>query len=283
MSEHATYEAAHEAATAIRARTRHTPTVGLILGSGLGPLAARVADADIIPYAEVPNYPHSTVAGHAGRLVIGSLGGVCVCVMQGRVHQYEGYTPAKVTMPIRAMRLLGVQTLLLTNAAGGIRAGLRVGDLMALTDHINLPGLVGNHPLRGPNEERFGPRFPAMSSAYDPGLLELAHAEARAQGLSLHEGVYVMVSGPSFETPAEIRFLRAIGADAVGMSTASEVVIARHAGMRVLAISLISNIALDTPPAQASVEATHNEVLEAGQLAGPRLGALLEGVLRRLA
>jgi purine-nucleoside phosphorylase len=216
-------------------------------------------------------------------LVIGFLGGVCVCVMQGRVHYYEGYTLAEVTMPIRAMRLLGIQTLLLTNAAGGIRADLRVGDLMALTDHINLPGLVGNHPLRGPNEERFGPRFPAMSNAYDPGLLELARAEARAQGIALQEGVYVMVSGPSYETPAEIRFLRAIGADAVGMSTAPEVVSARHAGMRVLAISLISNIALDTPPAQASVEATHNEVLEAGQLAGPRLGALLEGVLRRLA
>jgi len=276
MAEHVTRQMVVEATEAIRARTRYVPRVGLILGSGLNALAERLLDPDIIPYGELPHFPGSTVAGHAGRLLLGRLGGKEVLVMQGRVHYYEGYSLAQITLPVRVMQLLGLDTLLVTNAAGGIRPGLHAGDLMAITDHIDFVGMSGHSPLRGPNDETFGPRFPDMSGAYDPALLAALRAEAREQGIPLQEGVYVMLAGPSFETPAEVRLLRAMGADAVGMSTVPEVVVARHGGMRVLGVSLISNVAGE------GKKTSHEEVLEAGQRAVPALAGLLEGVLRRL-
>jgi len=276
---HADSQMALEAAEFVQARLRRRPTAGVILGSGLGALAERVQDPDIIPYAEIPHLPASTVPGHAGRLMVGELGTTVTAIMQGRVHFYEGYSPSQVTLPIRLLHHLGVQTLLITNAAGGVGRHLAVGDLMAIVDHINLPGLAGNHPLRGPNDDALGPRFPEMSTAYDRNLLATLRARAQERNIPLKEGVYVMVSGPSFETPAEVRFLRTIGADAVGMSTVPEVVVARHAGMRVLAISLITNISVDSL-ASADV-ASHEEVLAAGDQALPRLAALIEDILRQ--
>ncbi len=269
-----------EAADYVRAHMRIQPTIGLILGSGLNTLAERVSDSEMIPYEEIPHFPQATVAGHRGRLVLGPLGGVPVLLMQGRVHYYEGYSLAEITLPVRTMQLLGIKILIVTNAAGGIRPELKAGDLMAIVDHLNLVGLAGHNPLRGPNEETFGPRFPDMSQANDAELLALLRAEAQERNIPLQESVYAMVAGPSFETPAEVRFLRAIGADAVGMSTVPEVIVARHGGMRVLGISLISNVAIAS--LATSHKTTHEEVLLAGQRAGPLLGALLEGAIRRL-
>ena len=281
MTGNGTREKAVEAAEMVRARTRYRPQVGLILGSGLGPLAERVLVPDIIPYEDIPYFPRSTVAGHSGRLVLGHLGGIEVLMMQGRVHYYEGYSPAEITFPIRIMQVMGVRTLIVTNAAGGIRPGFKAGDLMAIADHINLAGMAGHNPLCGPNDSSFGPRFPNMTCAYDPGLLDLLGVEAKAQNVSIQTGVYAMVGGPSFETPAEVRFLRSIGADAVGMSTAPEVTVARHGGMRVLGISLITNIAIDSL-VQPMEETSHDQVLEVGRQAAPTLAALVEGVLGRL-
>lgn len=276
-----TREAVIEAVEYIRSHTRHTPGIGIVLGSGLSALAERAADADVIPYDDIPHFLPSTVPGHAGRLVAGILGGVPVLLLQGRSHYYEGHSAAEVSLPIRVMQFLGVGTLIVTNAAGGIRPDLASGDLMAISDHINLVGMAGHTPLRGPNEPLFGVRFPSMAPAYDPILLQVAQDVARERGIALQCGVYVMVAGPSFETPAEIRFLRAIGADAVGMSTAPEVVVARHAGMRVLGISLISNVTIDSVE-MAQVAATHEEVLEVGRRTIPALIALVEGILPRL-
>lgn len=278
-------DGAHErvrAATAyICAHTEHRPSIGLILGSGLGTLAKRLTAPDIIRYDEIPHFPRSTVAGHAGQLVIGTLAGAQVLVMQGRVHYYEGYSPAQITFPVRVMHLLGVRTLIVTNAAGSLRSDLAPGDLMAIKDHLNLPGLAGHHPLRGSNDDAFGPRFPSMSQVYDPELLTILHQEAKRQGVALKEGIYVMVAGPSFETPAEVRFLRSTGADAVGMSTVPEAVVARQGGMRVLGISLISNVAADSLRKEP-VEATHEKVQEVGETMTPILGALIEGTVARL-
>jgi purine-nucleoside phosphorylase len=269
-----------EAADYVRAHIGINPTIGLILGSGLNALAEDVSEPEVIPYQEIPHFPQATVAGHKGRLVAGQLGGAPVLLMQGRAHYYEGYSLAEITLPVRVMQVLGIKVLLVTNAAGGLRPDLRAGDLMAIVDHLNLMGLAGHNPLRGPNEETFGPRFPDMSHAYDAELLALLRAEAQERNIPLQEGVYAMVAGPSFETPAEVRFLRAIGADAVGMSTVPEVIVARHGGMRVLGVSLISNVAIaSTATAQ---ETTHEEVLRAGHKAGPLLGTLLAGVIRRL-
>jgi purine-nucleoside phosphorylase len=272
----------HAAADYVRAHTRHSPRVGLVLGSGLSLLADRVEQADCLDYAAIPHFPRSTVVGHSGRLVLGQLGGAQVLVMQGRVHYYEGYSMAQVTMPIRLMQLLGVQILIVTNASGGIRQDWRVGDLMAITDHLNLVGLAGQHPLRGPNDDRFGPRFPDMSRAYDARLLQLLRAQAQARNIVLREGVYAMVSGPSYETPAEVRYLRTVGADAVGMSTVPEVIVARHGGMRVAGISLISNISVDMLPATDEQKVSHQDVLLAGQRAVPVLAELIEALLRHL-
>lgn len=277
---HANFTRAQYEASAdiIRHRARRQPKVGLILGSGLGPLADKVAGADILPYGDLPYWPTSTVEGHAGRLIVGELEGQVVAVMQGRAHFYEGYSMAEVTLPVRVMRLLGIRTLIVTNAAGGLNPEFRAGDLMLITDHVNLVGMTGNNPLRGPNDDSFGPRFPDMSQAYDPGLRGLALEVARAEGVLLRQGVYIGLAGPSFETPADVRFLRLIGGDAVGMSTVPEATVARHAGLRVLGLSGISN----TLSPDVVSQTTHDEVLEAGRTLVPKLIALVQGVLRRM-
>ncbi|MHB1294986.1 MAG: purine-nucleoside phosphorylase [Anaerolineae bacterium] len=282
MARHITYEALQEATEAVRARIQQVPAVGLVLGSGLGATADLLQAPDVVPFGDIPHLPRSTVTGHEGKLLVGSLAGVPTCVLQGRIHYYEGHSAARITFPIRLMRELGVHTVVVTNAAGGLRVGLRPGDLMAIVDHINLPGLAGHNPLRGANDDRIGPRFPSMTRAYDPGLRALLAEEAGRRGIPLQQGVYAMVAGPSFETPAEVRFLRAIGADAVGMSTVPEVIVARHGGMRVLGISLISNVAIDSLDGLVA-EPTHQEVLQAGREAGDHLAALLEGIIPRLA
>lgn len=269
-----------QAAAVIRSRTHHAPTIGLILGSGLSGLADAVEDATVVPYAELPHFPVSTVAGHAGRLVIGRLAGATVCVMQGRFHSYEGYSLQQTTFPVRVMKRLGVETLILTNAAGGINTAFEVGDLMLIEDHINFPGMAGNNALRGPNVDELGPRFPAANRVYTRRLRELAIEVGAAHALPMRRGVYCMLAGPNFESPAEIRLLRAIGADAVGMSTVPEAQVAHHAGMEVLAISTITNICIDT--LDAAGEPTHEEVQDAGKIIVPRLSTLLLDVLARL-
>lgn len=235
------YEQLQETLAVIRARAPGlVPQVGIILGSGLGDFADTLQDRVAIPYQELPHFPHSSVPGHAGRLVLGRLGGSTVVAMQGRVHAYEGYSNEQVAFPARVLCGLGIQTLVVTNAAGGIHAELLPGSLMVISDHLNLSGW---NALTGPNDDRLGPRFPDMSHAYHPGLRQLLLKVARGQGLALREGVYAMVSGPSYETPAEIRMLRTLGADAVGMSTVPEVVAASHMGVRVAGISCITNLA----------------------------------------
>jgi len=254
------------------------PRIGLILGSGLGALADEADAAAIIPTAEIPDWPVSTVQGHAGRLVLGTLADQPVIILQGRVHYYEGYTMAQVGLPVRVMQRLGVEILVVTNAAGAVNPEFVPGDLMLITDHLNLIGMGGLNPLRGPNLDELGPRFPDMSQAYDRELQALARHVAQDAGITLREGVYVSLAGPSFETPADLRFLRTAGADAVGMSTVPEVIVARHGGTRVLGISGISNKAnLD-----GSTVTTHEEVLEAGRIIVPKLLTLLRGVLQTL-
>lgn len=278
MADFPTLAQIDEMAEFIRARIPQAPQVGMILGSGLGGLAEAVNHPVFLPYNEIPSWPISTVEGHAGRLVIGELEGKQVMVMQGRVHFYEGYSITQVGLPVRVMQRLGVQSLIVTNAAGGVNPEFVPGDLMLITDHINLPGMAGLNPLYGPNLDEFGPRFPDMSQAYDRQLLELTRQVARQAGINLREGIYIFLSGPSFETPADLRFLRAIGVDAVGMSTVPEVTIARHGGMRVLGISGISNKAnLD-----GNTITNHEEVLAAGKVIVPGLTALLRGVLKGL-
>lgn len=269
-------DAYHKATDYIAAHTRYRPTVGLILGSGLNTLADEIADPDIIPFADIPRFPVSTVLGHTGRLVIGELAGRQVIVMQGRAHYYEGYTMDEVTLPVRVMQLLGVKTLIVTNAAGGINPAFKAGELMLITDHINLIGMAGNNPLRGPNLEAFGPRFPDMSEAYDRELRNLALQAAKENDILLHQGIYMCLAGPSFETPADLCFLKLIGADAVGMSTVPEVTVARHGGMRALGLSGISN-AVQFEPSEE--ELSHQEVLEIGRRMVPRLATIIKGVL----
>ncbi len=258
----------------IASRTNHKPTIGLILGSGLNSLADEITQAETIPYRDVPNFPVSTVEGHVGELVIGCLSGKTVLAMRGRAHYYEGYTMQQVTLPIRAMRALGVSTLIVTNAAGGVNEKFHAGDLMLISDHINLIGMAGLNPLRGPNDDSLGPRFPDMSDAYDATLCAKTRALAKELKINLREGVYVMLAGPSFESSADIRFLRLIGADAVGMSTVPEVIVARHGGMRVLGLSLISNSLVTQHP-----KVSHVEVLAAGKQAAPLLATLIKCVL----
>jgi purine-nucleoside phosphorylase len=276
-----TVEAYQRAAEVIRSRIAQPLRVGLVLGSGLGVLADYVVDSTIIPYADIPGWPASTVHGHAGRLVIGMLEGVPVLAQQGRAHFYEGYSPAQIAFPIRVMKLLGISEVILTNAAGGLNLSYKVGDVMMLIDHLNFVGLGGGNPLMGANLYEFGERFVGMSHPYDRGLRRMAQEAAAEMGLLVHEGVYACVSGPMFETPAEVRMLRGMGADAVGMSTAQETVTARHAGMRVLAFSGITNRAIDEN--DAAGDANHEEVLIAGGIIVPKLSALIRGVLRRLA
>lgn len=267
-----------EAADAVRSRTSRKPRVGLILGSGLNALADSVHEPDLIPYGDLPNWPRSTVHGHAGRLVIGELEGQSVFVMQGRVHFYEGYSMSQITLPVRVMIRLGLETMIVTNAAGGINPDFVPGDVMLITDNLNLVGMSGANPLMGPNIDELGPRFPDMSRAYDPELMNTARKVASDNQIAIREGVYCGLSGPSFESPADLRFLRLAGADAVGMSTVPEVIVARHGGMRVLGFSGISNKAnLD-----GSTITTHEEVIEAGQVITPKIETIVRGVLRSL-
>lgn len=266
------------AAEIIRAQISVRPRVGMILGSGLGPLAEEIEGATIIPYGEIPSWPVSTVEGHQGQLVIGSLQGQDVLVMQGRAHFYEGYSMAQVGFPVRVMQRLGLEILIVTNAAGAVNPNFEPGEVMLITDHLNLLGMAGHSPLYGPNLDEIGPRFPDMGRAYSRALSELARQVAEENDIPLQEGVYVCLAGPSFETPADLRFLKAIGVDAVGMSTVPEVTVARHGDMRVLGLSTISNKAnLD-----GETITSHEEVLEAGQIVMPRLTRIVEGVLRRL-
>ena len=278
MESFITIEQIDEAVRSIRAVTRHQPRVGLVLGSGLGDLAESVEQADRIPYQMLPHWPVSTIQGHKGQLVIGRLAGQSVVVMQGRAHYYEGYSMGQVTFPIRVMQRLGVEILVVTNAAGAINPEFVPGDVMLITDQLNLVGMAGLNPLRGPNLSEFGERFPDMSQPYDCSLMNLARQVAKHEKMQLREGVYVCLAGPSFESPADLRFLRMAGADAVGMSTVPEVIIARHGKMRVLGFSGISNKAnLD-----GSTITTHEEVLAAGKLIVPRLKAILLGVLNQI-
>ncbi len=269
-----------ETVQAIRQHTQQEPAVGLVLGSGLSGLADAVEQADVIPYAEIPHWPVSTVAGHSGRLIIGQLAGKTVVVQQGRSHFYEGYSMQQITLPVRVMHQLGVKTLIVTNAAGGIHPDLYAGDLMLITDHINFVGMGGSNPLRGPNDDTIGPRFPDMTQPYDLRLRTLAVETAVHLNIPLRQGTYVYLAGPSFESPAELTFLRLVGADAVGMSTVPEVIVARHAGIRVLGISTITNKAILDPSSGATL--SHEEVLETGKLIIPRLTSLIHAILQRL-
>jgi purine-nucleoside phosphorylase len=271
------------AASAIRERlaaepSLASPRLGLVLGSGLGAVVDLLDPEPRIriPYAEIPEVPVSGVVGHAGELVAGLVGGRPVLVLAGRVHAYEGYTHREVTILIRAAFRVGIETVVLTSAAGGMNPDFVPGDLMLITDHINLSG---DNPLFGSNVDELGPRFPALTDAYDPDLAASARAAAERTGVSLREGVYVMLAGPSFETRAELRMLRGFGADAVGMSTALEVIVARHAGVRVLAISLITN---EATPDMAG-EATHEEVIEMGRIGGVKMATLLGDLLPEIA
>jgi len=262
----------------IRSKAKVSPKIGLVLGSGLGGLADDVKDAVVIPFSEIPHWPVSTIQGHAGRLLIGSLYGKPAMVMQGRVHYYEGYSMDQVTFPIRVMQRLGIDLIILTNAAGAIAPEYEPGDVMVLTDHIALIGMAGLNPLRGPNLNEFGERFPDMSQPYDHELIKLSQQVAADLKIRLHAGVYVCLSGPSFESPADLRFLRGIGADAVGMSTVPETIVARHGRTRVLGFSGISNKAnLD-----GSTITTHEEVLQAGQLIVPKLTGIIRGVIEKI-
>ena len=278
MTAYITLEQIDQAADAIRARSSYHPRVGLILGSGLNSLADSVQKADLIPYGDLPNWPVSTVEGHVGRLVIGELEGQIVLVMQGRIHFYEGYGMPAITLPVRVMNRLGLEMLFVTNAAGGVNPDFFPGDVMLITDNLNLMGMTGANPLMGPNIDELGPRFPDMSQAYDRELMEIARQVAAKENIVLREGVYCGLSGPSFEGPADLRFLRMVGADAVGMSTVPEVIVARHGGMRVLGFSGISNKAnLD-----GSTVTTHEEVIEAGKVISPKIEKIIRGVLRSL-
>lgn len=278
MTTFVTLEQIDQAADAVRARTSHKPRVGIILGSGLNDLADSVQKADFIPYSDLPNWPISTVHGHAGRLVIGELEGQFVLVMQGRIHFYEGYSMSQITLPVRVMLRLGLEMMVVTNAAGGVNPDFVPGDVMLITDNLNLMGMSGANPLMGPNIDELGPRFPDMSRSYDRELMGIARKAAEQNNISLQEGVYCGLSGPSFESPADLRFLRMAGTDAVGMSTVPEVIVARHGGMRVLGFSGISNKAnLD-----GSTVTTHEEVIEAGKVITPKVEAIVRGVLRSL-
>ncbi len=278
MTMFVTLQQIDQAADFIRSRTSYRPRVGLILGSGLNSLADSVQKADVIPFGDIPNWPVSTVHGHAGRLVIGELEGQTVMVMQGRIHFYEGYSISQITLPVRVMIRLGLEMMIVTNAAGGVNPEFAPGDVMLITDNLNLMGMTGANPLMGPNIDELGPRFPDMSQSYDPKLMTLARKAASENQVTLREGVYCGLSGPSFESPADLRFLKLAGADAVGMSTVPEVIVARHGGLRILGFSGISNKAnLD-----GSTVTTHEEVIEAGKVITPKIEKIIRGVLRAL-
>jgi purine-nucleoside phosphorylase len=276
MNSFSQFDLAESAAHFLLTQTKLRPRIGLVLGSGLGGFADTLAEATRIPYSQIPSFPRSTAIGHAGQMVIGMVGTVPVGVMQGRVHLYEGYTPEEVIFPTRVLGRMGIRAMVLTNAAGGINLDYHQGALVLINDHINLQG---RNPLVGPNDERFGQRFPDMTHAYSRSYRKLAGEAAQGLGLTLYEGVYAGLLGPNFETPAEIRYLRTIGADLVGMSTVPEVLAARHLGIEVLAISSVANMAagiLDQP-------ITQEEVLETGERVRGMLESLLRGVLPKIA
>jgi purine-nucleoside phosphorylase len=270
------YERAERAAKFVLSKTKLRPQVAVVLGSGLGAFADELTNAAKIPYAKIPSFPHSTAVGHAGRLVVGKSGEIAVAAMQGRVHAYEGYSARQVAFPMRVLGRMGIRAVILTNAAGGINLEYHQGALVAIRDHINLQGA---NPLTGPNDERFGPRFPDMTHAYWKAYREMAMAEAKRLGIELQDGVYAALPGPSYETPAEIRYLRTIGADLVGMSTVPETIAARHMGIRVLGVSCVTNMAagmLEKP-------LDHKEVLETGERVGMQFIALLRAVIPKIA
>jgi purine-nucleoside phosphorylase len=269
------FDRAEAAAAVVRERFGRRPDVAIILGTGLGRLASDIHAEVVIEYADIPGFPLSTVESHAGRLLCGSLGGKTVVAMQGRFHRYEGYSLQQVTFPVRVMRALGIDTLVVSNACGGLNPMWSAGDLMLIADHINL---LGDSPLIGPNDDRLGPRFPDLSMPYDDGLRELARSVAVEQRMPIREGVYVAVAGPNLETRAEYRFLRAIGADVVGMSTVPEVLVAIHSGMRVLGLSIITDMCLP----DALEPATLEKIVAVANTAEPKLTALVRGVLERL-
>jgi len=269
------FSRAEAAAEFIRSKTALRPEIALVLGSGLGAFADSMAPAIRIPYAEIPHFPHSTAIGHAGRLVVGRIAATPVAVMQGRVHLYEGHSIKNVAFPIRVFGRLGIRAVILTNAAGGISSDLRPGCLVLVRDHINLQGA---NPVAGPNDDRFGPRFFDMTTAYDPEFQRIAHEEAQRLRLWLGSGVYAALPGPSYETPAEIRYLKTIGAELVGMSTVPEVIVARHMGICVLAISCVTNLAAGL--SQQPIH--HEEVLEIGARVQKEFVALLTAVIPRI-
>jgi purine-nucleoside phosphorylase len=265
----------HEAVAYIRKLTVKEPHIAVVLGSGLGAFADELADPITIPYSQIPGWPASTAAGHSGKLVFGKLGKLDVAVMAGRAHLYEGYTPAQVTMGVRVLHRLGARSVVFTNAAGGINLSYRQGALVLISDHINLQG---SHPLIGPNDDAAGPRFPDMTEAYSAAYRALAHQAAQQLKIHLDEGVYAALTGPSYETPAEIRYLRSIGADLVGMSTVPEVIVANYLGMRVLAISCVTNMAAGILPQKLD----HKEVMETGYKVRDTLIRFLKALLPRL-
>ncbi|HEV2399505.1 MAG TPA: purine-nucleoside phosphorylase [Candidatus Sulfotelmatobacter sp.] len=267
---------ADNAAKLILQRTPLRPKIGLVLGSGLGAFADSLTDAARVPYSDIPSFPQSTAIGHAGRMVVGKAGNVAVAAMQGRVHQYEGYSAQEVAFPLRVFARMGIKSVILTNAAGGINLSYSQGALVLIGDHLNLQGA---NPLIGPNDDRFGVRFPDMTQAYSRAYRQIAREEAEKLNIALHEGVYAALLGPSYETPSEIDYLRRIGADLVGMSTVAEVIAARHMGLNVLAISCVTNMAagiLDQP-------LSHAEVMETGERVKSTFEALLRAVLPRIA
>jgi purine-nucleoside phosphorylase len=269
------YERAERAAHLIRARANAEVSVAIVLGSGLGAFAEDLTDAIAIPYEEIPGFARATVEGHAGSLVIGKAGDVTVAVMQGRFHFYEGYSLEEVTFPIRVLKLLGVRTLVLTNAAGALNVEFAPGSLMVISDHLNL---LGANPLTGPNDDRFGPRFPDLTSVYAPELQNIVIEEARAMGLEMRRGIYAALSGPSYETPAEIHMVRTLGADAVGMSTVPEAIVARHMEMQVIGISCITNLAAGV----SSRPIDHSQVMAIGERVRAEFTELVRRVVVRL-
>jgi len=269
------YERAEHAARVIRSRTTETPRVAIVLGSGLGGFADDFEDAVRIPYEDIPGFALSTAQGHAGQLVVGKVDHVPLLAMQGRVHYYEGYSLEQVTFPIRTFKLLGIKTLILTNASGGVNVQLTQGALMVLSDHLNL---MGDNPLRGPNDPRFGPRFPDMTAVYSPELQEIVIEEARALGIEIRRGIYAALSGPSYETPAEIHLMRNLDADAVGMSTVPEAIVARQMDIEVLGISCITNMAAGI----SDEPINHEEVMATGDRVRTTFTQLLRGVVGRV-
>ncbi len=269
------FERIQDTTAYIKTRIKNHPKTGIILGSGLGGLVDIIDKETEIDYSDIPNFPVSTVKGHTGKLVFGKIGGGDVMLMAGRFHYYEGYSMEEVTFPVRVMKALGVENLIVSNAAGGTNAAFNIGDLMIIKDHVNL---FPEHPLRGHNDERLGTRFPDMSQAYDHDLINIAKEISVEQGINLRTGVYIGLQGPTFETPAEYKMLHTLGGDAVGMSTVPEVIVARHGGVRVFAVSVITDIGISDIP----ITITHEEVLEAANEAAPKMAALVTALVKRL-